>query len=483
MPRKIPTKVKSKVGQLIAGGLIERETIRKVKQANTARKIDFEVGDAKQDDFFPQFKTKHWDNEVNFSARLVAGQGAVTEHEGKLAYDDGEQIARFYEKDTGDEDGGFEFDVVFNSRPKSDVTTWTIQHKELDFFYQPALTPEEIAEGAERPDNVVGSYAVYHKSKKNNKVGGKEYRTGKAFHIYRPYYEDANGERVWGELNIDTKKNEMTVTAPKGWLDKAAYPVVLDPTFGYTSAGASTDFIARRGIGGGDNLAFSAATLGEAGTLDSISAHLSTTETGGIAGGDVVFYLFEKDSDGANSHGLIARLSNISMPISETAAWETITASSEAISNTDYILGAIGDAFSGSGLSNNKQIDIYYDSTSIYSGLSTSYSEEDTVDPLNESDSADKQYSIYATYTASGGGTDTDAERSAETTGQDISNDTRDAETTGQDISNDTRDAETTGQDITTAERSGEITGNVAPVLTATQNGGNIDLSWTYDNP
>ena len=202
MPPRIPSVVKNKIGQLVAGSIVERDTVKKVKVSNPARKIEFEIGDSKSDDFFPQYKLIHWDNETNFSARLVTKDGAVTEHDGKLAYDDGEKIARFYEKDTGDEDGGFEFDVVLNSKPESNVLTWTIQHKELDFFYQPALTEEEIAEGAFRPENVVGSYAVYHKTQKNNKVGGKEYRTGKAFHIYRPYAEDAEGTRAWCDLNI-----------------------------------------------------------------------------------------------------------------------------------------------------------------------------------------------------------------------------------------------------------------------------------------
>lgn len=221
---KVPDNVKSRLNQLVADSVFERETVKKVKVNNPARKIEFEIGDSKDDDFQPQWKTMAWDNEINFSARLVSNGGSVTEHDGKLAFADDEKIARFYELD-GFEDGGFEFDVVFDKKPKSNVVTWTLQHKNLDFFYQPPLTQAEIGDGASRPEDVEGSYAVYHKTARNNKVGSKEYRTGKAFHIYRPYVEDANGDRAWAVLNItDT---EMTKTMPDDFLISAVYPITL----------------------------------------------------------------------------------------------------------------------------------------------------------------------------------------------------------------------------------------------------------------
>ncbi len=270
---KVPPNVRNRITQLIPGAVFDRETVRKVKVDNPARRIEFEIGDALQDDFLPQFKTKHWDNEVNFSARLVTKPGTATEHDGKLAFDDGEVIARFYELDTDDEDGGFEFDVVLPTKPASNVLTWSLQHKELDFFYQPALTPEEIAEGAQRPEHVEGSYAVYHKTKKNNKIGGKEYRTGKAFHIYRPFAEDAEGKRAWCELNIiDT---EMTVTTPQSFLDTAVYPVRIDPTFGYTTLGASGIEYIGWVTSDTSRMVGRKFALSEAGTLDSLSAGAS----------------------------------------------------------------------------------------------------------------------------------------------------------------------------------------------------------------
>ena len=83
--------------------------------------------------------------------------------------------------------------------------TPNIKSKGLDFFYQPPLTQKEIDEGAFRPENVVGSYAVYASEQKTNYVGGKLYRTGKVGHIFRPKIIDSAGTEVWGKLNIDTE--------------------------------------------------------------------------------------------------------------------------------------------------------------------------------------------------------------------------------------------------------------------------------------
>lgn len=366
--------------------MLDRETVTKVKVDNPARKIEFEVGDAMQDDFFPQFKTKHWDNECNFSARLVAGQGVVTEHDGKLAYDDGEQIARFYEKDTGDEDDGFEFDVVLPEKPKSNVIRWTIQHKGLDFFYQPELTPKDIEEGAERPENVVGSYAVYHKTGRNNKVGGKEYRTGKAFHIYRPYFEDAKGDRVWGVLHIDPDTNLMTVTAPDGWLDKAAYPVICDPTFGYTSVGASSlsGFNSSYTFRNGNTY-----SPGEDTTTDSISMY--GNDGGGGHSMEMAVY--------TTSNTLVTNGSVSPFAISDSNSWNTASFSTGptlASASSYYFLWAI---------SNSSGITAYYDDTGVQYGYNTrDYNTAWTTLSSWTNSGINREFSIYATYTASGGG-------------------------------------------------------------------------------
>jgi len=239
-----------------------------------ARRIEIEVGDTKQTDlFYPQFKTKHWDNETNFSIRLLDddyGAADVRTNKDKIEWERAGRIARFYNKETGDADGGFEFEVELAEKPTTNVLHFSIQTKGFDFFYQPELTPEELDRGDLRPENVIGSYAVYHKTRKDNIVGGKEYATGKAFHIYRPYVMDANGVKVWCELDIDVESGEAAITIPEDFLDTAAYPIIIDPTFGYTTQGASDKSISTASA---DN---AAALRGVAitGTLTQINAYI-----------------------------------------------------------------------------------------------------------------------------------------------------------------------------------------------------------------
>jgi hypothetical protein len=138
----------------------------------------------------------------------------------------------------GMEDGGFEIEVYLRERPASNDFRFDIEGaEELDFFYQPELTPEEIEAGAVRPENVVGSYAVFHKTKANHRVGDTNYATGKAYHIYRPKAFAADGSEVWAELAY--ADGVLTVTVPEKWLESAVYPVRVDPTFGNTTVGAS----------------------------------------------------------------------------------------------------------------------------------------------------------------------------------------------------------------------------------------------------
>lgn len=135
-----------------------------------------------------------------------------------------------------DDKGRLKWDIEFASRPKINSWTWELKHtKGIEFYYQGELTTEEIADGCVRPDEVVGSYAVYC-----NKAHNK-YKTGKLCHIYRPFCYDAKGKTIYADLNI--ADGQLTITIDAAWLDSAAYPVRLDPTIGYTSAGATSSVV------------------------------------------------------------------------------------------------------------------------------------------------------------------------------------------------------------------------------------------------
>lgn len=134
-------------------------------------------------------------------------------------------------------EGGFKIDILLFEKPDTNRFCYQIEGAEnYEFFYQPPLTQEEIDEGSHRPPEIEGSYAVYHKSLRNN-----EYKTGKHSHIPRPQVWELGKEDapVWADLSYSD--GELCVTAPQDFLDTADYSngVRIDPTFGYDSIGAS----------------------------------------------------------------------------------------------------------------------------------------------------------------------------------------------------------------------------------------------------
>jgi len=381
---------------------LSANTLSRTVKDNRADRIEVEIGDSKQPDFKPQFKIKRWDNEVNFSMRAIEEAGAtMVEKDGKVKYKGKDIEVHQYEKTEAGEDGGFEFEWVLNKKPKSNVLRTTIQHKGLDFFYQPALTAEEIEQGASRDENVVGSYAVYHSTKQNNIVGGMEYQTGKAFHIYRPHAVDAKGVKVWCELDI--KEGELTVTVPEDFLNKASYPVVVDPTFGYTSVGGTQQAAHNSSF---DGFAYRATqfNLGEGAEVTSMSAYMAKQS---VSGHNPVFLaqIYSDDSDYPdNREGYTNTFS-----LSTTPRWETATfGTNPTLTTADFWVGVNYVSGAGIGpLGQNRLSYIYYDSTSNLSALDSLNlsSGNPPPDPMDSdvsilSGGSTRSYSIYATYTA-----------------------------------------------------------------------------------
>lgn len=130
------------------------------------------------------------------------------------------------EKGEGMEDGGIVFELVLLAKPDTNRFCYALEGAEqFDWFKQPPLTQEEIDGGAFRPDNVVNSYAVYHRTKANHQEGQTNYATGKVFHRYRAQATDASGDKVWGDSEYSN--GEICDFIPQSWLDNAVYPVKL----------------------------------------------------------------------------------------------------------------------------------------------------------------------------------------------------------------------------------------------------------------
>lgn len=268
---------------------------------NPTDNVTVEIGDSKQTKFYPQAKVMRWDNEVNFSMRFKNGNGNGN---GSVSYDDtvgssgkvswsSSGIRCDFLHDKNLPEGALKFDITLNSKPKSNIVVFTIETKGIIFDYQPPLNldrdcwPPNVVTADEttgydrngkaicwRPENVVGSYAIYHENCPPNITGGKEYRVGKLCHLYRPKIIDSTGKSVWGSWNLDKELGIINLTIPQDFLDNAAYPILIDPDVGYTTAGASSQDVTASICTIGSGLI---ATSGAGDVLERISVYASGT--------------------------------------------------------------------------------------------------------------------------------------------------------------------------------------------------------------
>lgn len=301
----------------------------------------------------------------------------------KMEYRSGD-VTAFIEPKEGTENE-FDIDFTLHAKPDTNVFTYKIEGaEEFDFFYQPELTPEEIADGAKRPENVVGSYAVYHKTKAHycTNCNSPNYATGKVFHIFRPKVIDANGVEAWAQL--DYSNGQLTVTVSQTFLDNALFPVIVDPTFGQTSIGASF------GAFGTSRALTKTGYRYTASSGDTITGYSIYGQTSGSSRDEnVAAYTF--------SGGIpVTRLGSAQIITftPSAAGWFSITGLSESLTGgVEYVV-----AFAANSAMNN-----YYDAGTTAMHTQTSLTLSTTWTNLGTSVNLN---SIYATYTAGGGAVD-----------------------------------------------------------------------------
>jgi len=345
------------------------------------QRFDIEIGDTKQPNFHPQVKIKRWDNEANFSLRLlgfgVANPGNPASRSNDVVSWQGQNCtAKFYQHL---DDSGFEFEVNFTAQPPTRQIRFSIQSKGLDFKFQPELTQLEIDDGAKRPDNIINSYAVFHSTKENNNYG-----TGKAFHLYRPWIEDTILGRVWCDLDITGAV--LTITIPQDFYDNADWSnVTLDPTLGYITIGGTgvrTTVLRCHRLG----------AMTENGDLDDINVYIETFN-GGSKEGRFGFY----DESEGEPNALLDSTGRF-VDTGNDPGWRQDTFVATLTSGQTYYIATFGESINS---------DIFYDTDTNYAMReNTSVSFSTYPDPFNQDSTfADRRVSAYINYTASGGST------------------------------------------------------------------------------
>jgi len=357
----------------------------KIKKVNstlyTLKSLDgniIEVGNKVYPSPIPYIKLSKWEEEVTFTLHIpyVKREKPNEFADSKLKWSDKDFDVVFYPKEPEEvqgkdriyvlnEHGGLEFDVVLKSKPDTNLFEFPFVSKNLSFHYQSG--------DKDCPDKLVGSYSAYHKAKQ----GGK-YKTGKVFHIYRPKIIDSKGNWVWGKLNIDEKNKILSIEIPQEFLDNAAYPVIIDPTFGYTAKG-SKDIIVANEIHG------SFFEIPEDGTATSMTAWLVV-----YGNGNVKCAIYKK-----SDNSLVASTEERSFTVSDYLSHEetfNFSGSPSLAGNTEYYLVYWTDAYIGIA---------YDDETGKGVKDEQTYGAwPDPLVPVTE----DKKFSIYCTYTTGGGG-------------------------------------------------------------------------------
>lgn len=342
-----------------------------------AEKDEVIIGDENSpNDFKPKIKLTKWNKEESLSIRyygLTNASLVKTNDKITLGNSDKDFYVLPYDTET------LKFGLIFKTKPTSNVFEFKLEGwQNFDFCYQPELTAAEIAEGCSRPADVVGSYAVYHKTKANN-----QYKTGKFCHIYRPRFIDANNNFTWGELNI--KNGTYTVTIPQDFLETAAYPVKANDTVGLTTVGASE-------IGTLNANYSSKNTLSVNGTFTTMSIYLDDD--------DATYKVGIYDHDAVNDlpENLLVISDTIDDPVG--ANWVETNITDTAVSAGTIWLSLVMSTGS---------FTVHYDSNAAYRHASFVEASLTLSNPFTDSPAGTgtRRFSVYGTYTETAGGSST----------------------------------------------------------------------------
>lgn len=348
----------------------------------------YEIGDEKDSNLIqPQLKLLRHDNEYNLSIRKIYNgkeTPKIQSDGNKIIWQAGDEICRFYELGKTNElpQGGFEFDSIVNLKKSGNSFFYTIKSKGIFFWKQEALTNEQKAEGAFRPDYITGGYALYANNNPQNWDNGKLYRCGKIGEIPAPVIRDSAGRFAKCGLVISPERELMRIDVPDEFAQKAQNPCYLDPTIGNTHAGSSS---ATCNNTEGRGLPF---TMGSSGaTIQSIT--LSCAIYGGAP-------KFKGAIVEAGSVVIVANGVGPAVTVGATQAWKTSTFGTdpEIFAGGSYIVCNI------QGSSSSDTISHYYDSGVSGSGRWMDFDDYASPTSVSIKQVNSNYYSIYATYTA-----------------------------------------------------------------------------------
>lgn len=375
--------------------------------------IDLEIGDSRNmTEFRPLMRIRKWAGDIDFRTRLNVAERGVVLAQGigsnqRIIWRGNDMDAHFYE--VGE---GMEFDIRLKSLPASNVIRMPIETRGLSFGYQKPFpeiytvgveapmegTPTLVTEtevqfsngsSSHRPIEVSGSIAAYYNGiDRGLNTARQQRKAGKAFHIYRPKCIDDNGVEEWAGLAMD--RNNLIITIPQAFLNTAAYPVIVDPTFGVTSVGGSFTWFSDRHL-------FSEGTPSSSGTLDKLTIYSKRRSAGMIR---PAVYEVDPSSDLAD----YTRVDyGDEVDPGTSAGWDDYTLSGSSITGgTLYAISAWVGPSVGSDAAP------YWDDppqgTVQWTIVDAYHATNAPTTPLSHADVEGRTFSIYATYTEGAAG-------------------------------------------------------------------------------
>lgn len=350
------------------------------EKRNDSRR-DFESFDAAKRRGVAAVRLRAWGDDIRVSVPDVATVNAVAVKDGaefdcgdfKVAYRGQESLTFPSGSVWTPERGLMAVDITLARKPKINVFPMRLELPANSMLWeQPPLTQDEIDDGCFRPDWCVNSLALY--SQDGRKLG----------HFPRPFAIDRNGAWTWGDWQWDGQNLAKVFDAD--WLKNAAYPVVLDDTFGDTDIGASTHSATYN-----YQVAFGAHQPASSGNATDVYVY----GAGGIATADLKLGLFENTV--ATAPNTVAHNGGEHSNIGISAGWFSDSGLSISVDSSKYYWMAI---LSNADFTNyydaaGSGIGRWWDSQSYASGFTTW--DGSTIKNNNRS------YSAYAVYTPSGG--------------------------------------------------------------------------------
>lgn len=271
------------------------------------------------------------------------------------------------------DDNKYDIGLVFLVKPKTNIWKFDLEYDtDFNFCYQKPTQEMIDALGIKMSDDIIGSYAVYF----------KDPMKGKAFHIYRPELIDNNGSRSWCEMHINEETKTLEITGDSKWLETAVYPVVLDPTIGYTTIGGVADGLDSSSY----YLYFSKFTMPVDGTVTGLK--LCCNKYGG---GTPVFKaaIYDASRNLMTTGTLQVTPTQATKPTNDSE-WTETTLGGDLVGGTVYYLTI---NFTGN-------LNIYYDDTGVasYYGIGTYAGFPASPGPTMNA-WVNRTYSCYITYT------------------------------------------------------------------------------------